>query len=48
MSIDKRNLAKFEAHTIYNLSIIIKIILTDFGQAGMLNYERNYNQILGI
>ena len=39
--IDERNLAKFELHTIYSFSIIIKIILSNFGHVGMINYVHN-------
>ena len=39
---DKRNLAKFEPHTIYSFSIIIKTILLNFGHVGMINYAPNF------
>ena len=46
---DKRNLAKFEPHTIYSFSIIIKAILSNFGHVGMVNYAHNsFFQILGM
>ena len=46
---DKRNLAKFEPHTIYSFSIIIKTILSNFGHVRVINYAYNYFfQILGM
>ena len=46
---DKRNLAKFEPHTIYSFSIIIKTILLNFRHIGMINYGHNqFFQILGM
>ena len=38
---DKRNLAKFEPHTIYSFSTIIKTILSNFGDVGVINYLHN-------
>ena len=46
---DKRNLAKFELHTIYSFYIITKTILSHFGHVGMINYAHNwFFQILGM
>ena len=46
---DKRNLAKFDPHTTYSFSIIIKTILSNFGHVRVINYAYNYFfQILGM